>query len=88
MLSNAPTLTHKVDAALADLLRGQSVDWAALEATDTRLELGRALYQRALMRRRPEHAEAILQDVKRACELFAACGALRDLKRAEAMLHR
>lgn len=61
---------------------------AALEATDTRLELGRAFYQRALMRRQPDHTEAIHQDLNRARELFAACGALRDLERAEAMLHR
>jgi hypothetical protein len=32
----------------------------------------------------PTHA--IEQDLKRARELFAACGALRDLERAEAML--
>jgi tetratricopeptide (TPR) repeat protein len=59
---------------------------AALEATDTRLELGRALYQRARMRQRPDSAEAIHQDLKRARELFAACGALRDQERAEALL--
>jgi hypothetical protein len=52
----------------------------------TRLELGRAFYQRALMRRRPDQNEAIEQDLKRARELFAACGALRDLERTEAML--
>jgi DNA-binding SARP family transcriptional activator len=61
---------------------------AALEATDTRLELGRALYQRALIRRRFDRTEAMHQDVKRARELFTACGALRDLERVEAMLHR
>jgi hypothetical protein len=61
---------------------------AALEETDTRLELGRAFYQRALKRRRPDHTEAIPQEVRRARELFAACGALRDLERAEAMLQR
>jgi tetratricopeptide (TPR) repeat protein len=58
---------------------------AALDATDTRLELGRALYQRALMRRGPGHTEAMRQDLKRARELFAACGAIRDLERAKAL---
>jgi DNA-binding SARP family transcriptional activator len=61
---------------------------AALEATDTRLELGRAFYQRALMASQPDHAQAIHQDVQRARELFAACGALRDLELAEALLRR
>jgi tetratricopeptide (TPR) repeat protein len=56
---------------------------AALEATDTRLELGRALYQRALMLSQPYQAQAIHQDVQRARELFAASGALRDLELAE-----
>jgi DNA-binding SARP family transcriptional activator len=58
---------------------------AALEETDTHLELGRALYQRAFMRGRRDHSEALEQDVQRARELFAACGALRDLERAEAI---
>jgi tetratricopeptide (TPR) repeat protein len=76
---------HHHDAAAIDAV-DQAI--AALEATDTRLELGRALYQRALIRRRLDHTEAMHQDVKRARELFAACGALRDMERVEAMLHR
>jgi tetratricopeptide (TPR) repeat protein len=71
--------------AAAQIAADQAI--AALEATDTRLELGRALYQRALMRGRPDDTEAIHQDVQRARELFAACGALRDLERADALLH-
>lgn len=58
---------------------------AALEATDTRLELGRAFYQRALMHRSGQTA-AFHQDLERARTLFAACGALRDLTRVEALL--
>jgi tetratricopeptide (TPR) repeat protein len=73
---------HQADAARIAI--DQAI--AALEATDTRLELGRALYQRALMRRRPDQPEAIHLDLVHARELFAACGALRDLERAEAML--
>ncbi len=61
---------------------------AALEETDTRLGAGRALEQRALLRRRPDQADAILQDLEHARALFAACGARRDLERAEALLHR
>ena len=72
--------------AVAQIAVDQAI--AALEATDTHLELGRALYQRALMRHRPDQAEAVRQDLERARELFAACGALRDLERAEALLHR
>ena len=45
-----------------------------------------ALYQRARMRRQPAQTAAIQHDVTRARELFAACGALRDLERAEALL--
>lgn len=73
---------HNSDAALSTI--DQAI--AALEATDTRLELGRALYQRALMLGRVEHTEAMHQDVLRAHKLFAACGALRDLQRAQELL--
>ncbi len=70
------------DAAMIAI--GQAI--AALEETDTRLELGRALEQRALLRRSDETA-ARHQDLERARALFAACGARRDLERAEAMLY-
>jgi hypothetical protein len=40
------------------------------------------------MRRQPDQTTAIDQNLERARELFAACGALRDLKRAEALLQR
>jgi hypothetical protein len=76
---------HHADAAALDAAN-QAI--TALEATDTRLELGRALYQRALLRHRLEQPAAARQDLARAHELFAACGAPRDLQRAEAMLRR
>jgi tetratricopeptide (TPR) repeat protein len=60
---------------------------ALLEATDTRLEQGRALEQRALLRL-PDETAARYQDLERARALFAACGAPRDMERAEALLHR
>ncbi len=56
------------------------------ERSGARLELGRALYHRACLRLdlgQPDDARA---DLARARDLFAACGAPRDLRRAEALL--
>jgi DNA-binding SARP family transcriptional activator len=80
----AQILAAQHQGTAAQIAADQAI--AALEASDTRLELGRALYQRALLRGRLSHTEAMRQDVQRARELFAACGALRELGRAEAIL--
>ena len=55
---------------------------ATLDELGSRLELGRALYQRGLLRRTLGEAEAARNDSQRALELFEACGAVRDREHA------
>ncbi|MFN8496218.1 MAG: hypothetical protein U0641_00005, partial [Anaerolineae bacterium] len=59
---------------------------AILESSGARLELGRAHYHRARLRRDLGRADDARADRARARDLFAACGAPRDLRRAEALL--
>jgi hypothetical protein len=54
-----------------------------LEACESRLELGRAHSQRALLRRALGEAEEAEADREAARALFEACGAARDLRRVE-----
>ena len=55
---------------------------ATLEKLGSRVELGRAYEQRALMRRTLGQAEAARADLQRALSLFVACGASIDRGRA------
>lgn len=59
---------------------------AIFKRSGARLELGRALYHRARLRR--DHGRDInaRADLTRARDLFAACSAPRDLRRAESFL--
>ena len=59
---------------------------AILEPSGARLELGRAFYHRARMRHDLGRADDARADAIRARDLFAACGAPRDLRRAETLL--
>jgi tetratricopeptide (TPR) repeat protein/transcriptional regulator with XRE-family HTH domain len=54
---------------------------ATLESLSSRVELGRALYHRGLLRRTLGEADAARDDLQRALALFEACGASRDLER-------
>ncbi|MCW5853206.1 MAG: AAA family ATPase [Anaerolineae bacterium] len=56
------------------------------EPSGGRLELGRALYHRARLRRDLGRSDAARADLARARDLFAACGAPRDLRRADTLL--
>ncbi len=86
---------HHVGCALraqGQILAGQGLTAQAMAALDesvatldplgSRLELGRALYHRGLLRRTLGEAEAARNDSQRALELFEACGAVRDRERA------
>jgi hypothetical protein len=55
---------------------------ATLDKLGSRIELGRALCQRGLLRRTLGEAEAARDDSQRALELFEACGAVRDREHA------
>ena len=59
---------------------------AALEDLGSRLELGRALYHRGLLRRTLGQRDAAQADLVRARAIFAETGALRDRERAEMAL--
>ncbi|MFN8498651.1 MAG: AAA family ATPase [Anaerolineae bacterium] len=59
---------------------------AILEPSGARLELGRALYHRARLRHGLGRDDDARADAARARDLFAACGAPRDLRRAETLL--
>ncbi len=59
---------------------------ATLEKLDSRLELGRALYQRGVMRQAQGEADLAGADLTRARTLFETCGAPRDCARAEKLL--
>ncbi len=54
---------------------------ATLESLGSRIELGRALYHRGLLRRTLGEADAARDDLQRSLALFEACGASRDRKR-------
>lgn len=70
----------------AGAVRDSDASIALLEETSTRLELGRALYHRALLERAEGHAPAARLLLERARGLMAGCGAARDLQRVEAAL--
>lgn len=55
---------------------------ATLGRQGSRLELGRALYHRGLLRRSLGQADAGRDDLQQAFELFGVCGAVRDRERA------
>ncbi len=59
---------------------------AILEPSGARLELGRALYHRARLGHDLARHDDARADLARARDLFAACGAPRHLRRAEALL--
>jgi tetratricopeptide (TPR) repeat protein len=59
---------------------------ATLDELGSRLELGRACFQRGVFRRSTGDAEAGRDDLQRALELFEACGAARDRARADSSL--
>ena len=59
---------------------------ATLEKLGSRLELGRALYQRGLFRQTLGEADAAQDDWRRALTIFEACGAARDRERAAELL--
>jgi tetratricopeptide (TPR) repeat protein len=53
-----------------------------LEKLESRLELGRALYHRALLRGALGQTDAAQADARRALSLFAGCGAQGDAEQA------
>lgn len=55
---------------------------AILDRLGSRLEMGRALYDRGRLRRSLGQVDAGRDDLERAVELFEACGAARDCERA------
>ncbi len=57
-----------------------------LDKLGSRLELGRACYQRGLLRQTLGKAEAARHDLQRALALFQACGAARDSELAAGSL--
>ncbi len=59
---------------------------AMLEEKGARLELGRALYHRAQLRHDLGRGDDARTDLTCARDLFTACGAPRDLRRAERLL--
>ncbi|MDD3827995.1 MAG: AAA family ATPase [Anaerolineae bacterium] len=68
----------------------QALDAAVdgLAALDSRLELGRALYDRARLLQATGDDGRAGQDLERAVALFQRCGAIRDLERAANLLGR
>ncbi|MFN8472864.1 MAG: AAA family ATPase [Anaerolineae bacterium] len=61
---------------------------AILGSSGARLELGRAFYHRARLRHDLGRNDDAHADVSRARDLYAQCGAPRDLRRAETLLER
>jgi tetratricopeptide (TPR) repeat protein len=59
---------------------------AQLDELDSRLELGRALQQRAALRRAIGQPELARADAEQACALFEACEAPRDAENARSLL--
>ncbi len=55
---------------------------ATLDRLGSRLELGRALYHRGILRHAVGQADSARADMQRARELFEQCGAVRDLEKA------
>jgi tetratricopeptide (TPR) repeat protein len=64
-----------------DAARAFEAAIAILEESNSRLELGRALYRRGMMWQARGDVEAARSDGGRARALFAECGATRDLGR-------
>ena len=67
---------------------GQVFDTAIvkLEELESRLELGRALYQRGLLRSTLGQTDAAQVDARRALSLFEGCGAKDDAQEARGFL--
>jgi tetratricopeptide (TPR) repeat protein len=55
---------------------------ATLEGLGSRLELGRAFCQRGVFHQTLGQTQAARNDLRRALELFEACGAIRDFQQA------
>jgi tetratricopeptide (TPR) repeat protein len=58
---------------------------AKLEELESRLELGRALYRRGLLRDALGQRDAAQADAKRALSLFESCGAQGDTQKARSL---
>jgi len=69
---------------------GAAFDAAAaiLEALGARVELGRALYHRAVLHRLNGNGQAMREDAQRALTIFADAGAHRDYSRAERLVEK
>jgi tetratricopeptide (TPR) repeat protein len=79
-------LAERGDHAGAAAAFDEAID--GLEALESRLELGRALYYRGRLRQSVADREGAGADLKRALELFEACGARADAEAAQSAFLR
>lgn len=59
---------------------------ARLDELGSRLGLGRAMYQRGLLRKALGQTDAAHADATHACKIFEACNAVRDMEKARSFL--